>query len=202
MEIKGGIATMKVFVNATIVAALGVFFALGANNVIAQEQTTLEKVKERGQVNCGVGTGLAGFALPDANGDWQGLDADYCRALAAAIFDGDATKVKFVALTAKDRFAAIQAGQVDLLARTTTWTMSRDTANGLNFRVINFFDGQGFLVREDSGITSAKELDGASICLTQGSTAEQNTSDYFRANGMTYNPVTFATSSEDRKSVV
>lgn len=164
-----------------------------------QNGTTLEKISQRGELNCGVGTGLAGFALPDADGEWQGLDADFCRALAAAIF-GDPAKVKFVPLTAKDRFAAIQAGQADLLARTTTWTLSRDTANGLNFRAINFYDGQGFLVRAESGIASAKELDGASICLTQGSTAELNASDYFRANGMSYNPVTFATSSETVKA--
>ncbi|UIK14636.1 amino acid ABC transporter substrate-binding protein (plasmid) [Rhizobium leguminosarum] len=165
----------------------------------AEDNSTLGKIHARGELNCGVGTGLAGFALPDADGNWQGLDADYCRALAAAVL-GDPAKVKFVPLTAKDRFAAIQAGQVDVLARTTTWTLSRDTANGLDFRAVNYYDGQGFLVRADSGIKSASELDGASICLTQGSTAELNTSDYFRSKGMSYKPVTFATSSETVKA--
>ncbi|PWE53357.1 amino acid ABC transporter substrate-binding protein [Metarhizobium album] len=189
--------TVKVRIYSAALAALTM--AITPNWGSAHESSTLAKVRARGELICGVGTGLAGFALPDSDGNWQGLDTDYCRALAAAAI-GDARKVKFVPLTAKDRFAAIQAGQVDVLARTTTWTLSRDTANGLDFRAVDFYDGQGFLVRADSGLTSAAELDGASICLTQGSTAELNTSDYFRAKGMKYKPVTFATSSETVKA--
>ena len=188
---------MKICIYSAALAALTLVINPGWAS--AQEDSTLGKIRVRGELICGVGTGLAGFALPDSDGHWQGLDTDYCRALAASVV-GDATKVKFVPLTAKDRFAAIQAGQVDVLARTTTWTLSRDTANGLDFRAVDFYDGQGFLVRADSGLKSASELDGASICLTQGSTAELNTSDYFRAKGMKYKPVTFATSSETVKA--
>ncbi|MEI4483186.1 MULTISPECIES: amino acid ABC transporter substrate-binding protein [unclassified Phyllobacterium] len=182
-----------------IMGAIGCFFGSVLPLHAQGQGQTLAKVRERGELHCGVGTGLAGFSLPDAAGVWQGLDADFCRALAASVL-GDSNKVKFIPLTAKDRFAAIQSGQADLLARTTTWTLSRDTSNGLTFRAINFYDGQGFLVRNSDGIKSAMDLNGASICLTQGSTAELNAADFFRAHNMTYNPVTFATSSETVKA--
>ena len=138
---------------------------------------------------------LGGFGLPDAQGNWTGLDVDFCRALAAAIFN-DPTKVKFVALTAKDRFTALQSGDVDVLVRNTTWTSSRDTSLGLNFTGINYFDGQGFLVRKALKVNSALELNDAAVCVQQGTTTELNLADYFRANKMKLKTVTFASADE------
>lgn len=159
----------------------------------------LDTVKQRGQVNCGVGPGLAGFGLPDQQGNWAGLDVDYCRAIASAVL-GDPMKVKFVPLSAKDRFTAIQAGEVDVLIRNTTWTISRDTSLGLNFAGTNYYDGQGFMVRKKLNIKSAKELNGASICTQQGTTTELNLADYFRANNLKFDPVVFATNDETVKA--
>lgn len=156
----------------------------------AAAQGTLQKVKDRGELTCGVNTGIAGFSAPDEKGNWAGLDVDVCRAVAAAIFK-DPQKVKFVPLTAKERFTALQSGEIDLLSRNTTWTMSRDTSAGMNFAGINYYDGQGFMVNKSLGVKSAKELSGASICVQTGTTTELNVADYFRQTGMTYKPVVF-----------
>ncbi|WP_248312126.1 amino acid ABC transporter substrate-binding protein [Bosea sp. BK604] len=156
----------------------------------ARAETTLERVKQRGQLVCGTSTGIAGFSLADGQGNWTGLDVDVCRALAAAIFD-DPNKIKFVPLASKDRLTALQTGEIDVLPRTTTWTLSRDAGQGLNFTAVNYYDGQGFQVRAKSGIKSVKELDGASICTVQGTTNELNLADYFRVNKMKYEVVAF-----------
>src|ERR1700741_2247803 len=150
-------------------------------------------------LNCGANGTLAGFGLPDAQGNWTGLDVDLCRAIAAAIFD-DPTKVKFVPLTAKDRFTALQSGEVDVLVRNTTWTSSRDTSLGLNFTGVDYYDGQGFMVRKALKVNSALELSDAAVCVQQGTTTELNLSDYFRANKMKLKTVTFATSDEAVKA--
>src|SRR5471032_2083166 len=179
-----------------IISILALAVVFGAQAASAQ---TLKTVKDRGSLNCGSNGTLAGFGLPDAQGNWTGLDVDFCRAVAAAIFD-DPAKVKFVALTAKDRFTALQSGEVDLLARNTTWTSSRDSALGLNFVGVDYYDGQGFMVRKALKVNSALELNGASICVQQGTTTELNLADYFRAHNMQVKTVTFATSSEAVKA--
>ncbi|QEL24096.1 amino acid ABC transporter substrate-binding protein [Bosea sp. F3-2] len=170
-------------------AAVAVALASGA------QAQTLKTVKARGVLNCGIGTGLAGFGLADASGTWRGVNIEFCHSLAAAIFS-DPAKVKFVSLSSKDRFTALQAGESDVVAATTTWTMSRDVQVGLNFRAVFYYDGQGFMVKKSTGIKSAKELSGASICIQQGTTTELNTADYFRKNNMKFEPVTFATNNE------
>ena len=156
---------------------------------------TLDDVKAKDSVQCGVSQGLPGFSNPDQDGNWTGLDVDFCRAVAAAVF-GDPSKVKFTPLSAKERFTALQSGDVDVLSRNTTWTMSRDTALGLNFSVVNYYDGQGFMVRKDLGVNSALELSGASICTNTGTTTELNVADYFRANNMEYELVAFEKADE------
>ena len=148
----------------------------------------LDAIKARGQLICGVSTGVAGFASADSQGKWTGIDVDLCRAVAAAIF-GDAEKIKFVPTTAQQRFTALQSGEVDLLARTTTYTLTRDTALGFDFAGINYYDGQGFMVNKKLGVKSAKELNGATVCVQPGTTTELNLADYFRANKMTFKPV-------------
>ena len=148
----------------------------------------LDAIKARGQLLCGVSTGVAGFAAADSQGKWTGIDVDVCRAVAAAIF-GDADKVKVVPTTAQQRFTALQSGEVDLLVRTTTYTLTRDTALGFDFTGINYYDGQGFMVNKKLGVKSAKELNGATICVQPGTTTELNLADYFRANKMTFKPV-------------
>ena len=145
-------------------------------------------IKARGQLLCGVSTGVAGFASADSQGKWTGIDVDLCRAVAAAIF-GDADKVKYIPTTAQQRFTALQSGEVDLLARTTTYTLTRDTALGFDFTGINYYDGQGFMVNKKLGVKSAKELNGATVCVQPGTTTELNLADYFRANKMTFKPV-------------
>jgi len=182
---------------ALISIAFGLTASLFATG--ASAQATLNSVKQKGFLTCGSNTGLAGFGLPDAQGNWTGLDVDLCRAIAAAIFD-DPTKVRFIPLAAKDRFTALQSGEVDVLSRNSTMTMSRDTQLGLDFPAINYFDGQGFMVRKKLNVASAKELDGASICTQQGTTTELNLADYFRANNMKYEVVAFATSDETFKA--
>ena len=149
---------------------------------------TLDKVKSNGAVSCGVSTGLAGFSIADAQGKYTGIDVDFCRQVAAAVL-GDANKVKYVPLSAQQRFTALQSGEVDLLARNTTVTLQRDAALGLDFALPNFFDGQGFMVPKKLGVKSAKELDGATVCVQPGTTTELNLADYFRANKMTFKPV-------------
>ena len=141
-------------------------------------------------MQCGVNTGLLGFASPDDAGNWNGFDVDYCRAVAAAIFN-DPKAVKFTPLSAKDRFTALQSGEVDMLSRNTTWTMSRDTSLGMTFAGVNYYDGQGFMVRKSLGVTSALQLSGASVCVQTGTTTELNLTDYFKANNMDLNPVVF-----------
>ncbi|MDP1965925.1 MAG: amino acid ABC transporter substrate-binding protein [Reyranella sp.] len=148
----------------------------------------LDAIKARGQLICGVSTGVAGFASADSQGKWTGIDVDVCRAVAAALF-GDADKVKYVPTTAQQRFTALQSGEVDLLARTTTYTLTRDTALGFDFTGVNYYDGQGFMVNKKLGVKSAKELNGATVCVQPGTTTELNLADYFRANKMTFKPV-------------
>jgi len=172
--------------------------AIGAATSPAFAQT-LNTVKQRGVLNCGANGILAGFGLPDAQGNWTGFDVDYCRAIAAAIFN-DPSKVKFVPLSAKDRFTALQSGEVDVLARNTTWTSSRDTSLGLQFTAINYYDGQGFLVRKSLKVNSALELNDAAVCVQQGTTNELNTADFFRSNRMKLKTVTFATANETLKA--
>ena len=160
---------------------------------------TLDTVRSRGTVICGANGQLPGFGLPDAQGNWTGFDVDYCRAYAATIFN-DPSKVKFVALTAKDRFTALQSGDVDVLARNTTWTSSRETQLGLHATGPNYYDGQGFIVRKSLKVNSALELSDASVCVQQGTTTELNLADYFRANRMKLKSVTFAQLDEALKA--
>ena len=156
---------------------------------------TLEAVQEKDFIQCGVSQGLPGFSNPDEDGNWSGIDVDFCRGVAAAVF-GDPDKVKYTPLSAKERFTALQSGEVDILSRNTTWTLTRDSALGLNFAGINYYDGQGFMVREDLGVNSALELDGASVCTNIGTTTELNLADYFRANDMDYELVAFEKADE------
>lgn len=158
---------------------------------------TLDAIKARGTIKCGVNTGLAGFSIADSQGNWTGLDAETCKALAAAVF-GDAKKVDFVPLSAQQRFTALQSGEVDVLMRNTTWTLTRDASLGLHFAGVTFYDGQGFMVPKDLGVNSAKELNGAEICVQTGTTTELNLADYFRANGMSFKPVVFENLEESK----
>jgi general L-amino acid transport system substrate-binding protein len=160
---------------------------------------TLADVQARGSLNCGVNTGLAGFAAPDDQGNWKGLDIDMCRAVAAAVF-GDDTKIKYVPTNAKERFTALQSGEIDMLARNTTWTFSRDSDLGFDFVGVNYYDGQGFLVRKDLNVKSALELGGASVCVQTGTTTELNLADYFRANNMELKSVVFETNDQTRQA--
>ena len=159
---------------------------------------TLDDVKARGKLNCGVTTGLVGFAAPDANGNWEGFDVAVCRAVAAAVL-GDPTAVEFVPTTGKTRFTALASGEVDMLARNTTWTFSRDTDLKFEFVGINYYDGQGFIVPKALGVTSAKDLDGATVCIQTGTTTELNLADFFRANNISYEPVPIETNAEGQQ---
>ena len=156
---------------------------------------TLDVVKGRGQLICGTSPGVPGFSLPDAQGNWTGLDVDLCRAVAAAVFD-DATKVKYIPLNPKDRFSALQSGEIDVLSRQTTWTLSRDTTLGMHFSPITYYDGQALMVRKSLNVTSAKQLDGASVCIQGGTTTELNIADFYRKNNMKYAPVSFGSGDE------
>jgi len=156
---------------------------------------TLDDVKAAGELKCGVSTGLAGFALADANGVWDGFDVAVCRAVAAAVL-GDGSKVKFVPTTGKTRFTALASGEIDMLARNTTWTFSRDVDLKFEFAGVNYYDGQGFMAPKALGVSSAKELDGATVCIQTGTTTELNLADFFRANGISYDPVPIETNSE------
>jgi general L-amino acid transport system substrate-binding protein len=151
---------------------------------------TLDAVKQRGVLHCGVHTGRAGFALADSGGKWSGLDADYCRALAAAVL-GDASKVRFMPMSTQTRFTALQSGEIDVLARNTTWQLARDASLGLLWVGVNFYDGQAFMVKKAPGLDSVKKLGGATICVDAGSTSEKTLNDYFRANRMNFKPVVF-----------
>ena len=174
--------------------------ALGTAALVAASQAgagTLDDVKKRGSLLCGVTTGLAGFAAPNDKGEWAGFDVDVCRAVAAAVF-GDATKVKYVPTTAVSRFPALQSGEVDMLSRNTTWTYDRDVKLGFDFVQVAFYDGQGFMVRKSLNVKSALQLNGATVCVQTGSTTELNLADYFRANKMNYKPVVYEKADEIR----
>ena len=184
---------MKRLATAFAIATMFVFAAQAAS---AQ---TLKAVKDRGQLVCGANGTLAGFGMPDAQGNWTGFDVDFCRAIAAAIFD-DPTKVKFVPLTAANRITALQSGDIDVLSRNTTWTMSRDTTLGIDFAAVHYYDGQGFMVHKALKVSSALELNDASVCVQQGTTTELNLADLFRSNHMSLKSVTFATADEAIKA--
>jgi general L-amino acid transport system substrate-binding protein len=169
----------------TFLATLLISTALGS---AAWAGATLDAVKARGSLVCGVSEGIAGFSAPDSAGKWSGMDVDFCHALSAAIL-GDASKVTFKPLTAQNRFTALQSGEVDVLSRVTTYTLTRDTAMGLDFGAILFYDGQGFMVPAKMNVTSAKELDGATVCMQTGTTNELNVADFFRSIGKTFNPL-------------
>ena len=181
-------------VSLVVTLALAVVFASQA----APAQT-LKTVTDRGMLSCGVSQGLPGFSLPDDKGNWTGLDVDICRAIAAAIFN-DSAKVKFVPLSAKDRFTALQSGEIDLLSRNTTWTLSRDTSLGANFTGVTYYDGQGFLVKKSLKVNSALELNSASVCVQTGTTNEQNLADYFKGNSMKYEVIAFGSADETVKA--
>jgi len=177
--------------NSIIAGGLALGLSLGA------QAATLDDVKKRGTLSCGVSTGLAGFSQKDEKGAWSGLDVDVCRAVAAAVL-GDASKVQYKPLTAKERFTALQSGEIDMLSRNTTWTHTRDTSLGLNFAGTIYYDGTGFMVSKKLGVKSAKELDGANACIQAGTSTELAISDYFRENNISYSPVTFDTSDQTR----
>jgi general L-amino acid transport system substrate-binding protein len=166
------------------IAACASLFAASA----ALAQSTLEAVQKKGFVQCGVNVGLAGFSQPDSQGVWKGIDVDLCRAVAAAVF-GDAGKVRYTPLTAQQRFTALQSGEIDILSRNTTWTITRDTSLGLNFVGVNYYDGQGFMVPAKKKVKSAKQLNGATVCVQPGTTTELNLADYFRTHNMKFKPV-------------
>jgi general L-amino acid transport system substrate-binding protein len=166
--------------------------ALGFTGAASAQTSTLDRVKARGELICGNHIALPGFGIQGPDGRWDGLDIDLCRAVAAAIFN-DPNKVKFVPTTPQMRFVVVQSGEVDMLARNATYTMSRDTSAGMSWPIINYFDGQGFMVRKSLGVTEAKGLEGASICVTQGTTTELNLADFFRANKLKYEIIGFAT---------
>lgn len=187
---------MKKIMISTLVAAASLVALAGQ----AQAGTTLDAVKKKGFVQCGISDGLPGFSYADASGKFSGLDVDICRGVAAAIF-GDAEKVKYTPLTAKERFTALQSGEVDILSRNTTWTSSRDAGMGMLFTGVNYYDGIGFLTHHKAGLKSAKELDGATVCIQAGTDTELNVADYFKANKMQYTPVTFDRSDESAKAL-
>ena len=174
------------------IVTLVVLLATGAS------AATLDNVKARGQLICGVSTGLPGFSNPNDKNVWTGIDVDTCRAVAAAVF-GDASKVRYTPLTAKERFTALQSGEIDMLSRNTTWTATRDTSLGINFAGVNYYDGQGFMVTKKLGVESALKLDGAAVCVQAGTTTELNLADYFRLNNMKYSAVVFDTSDQTIK---
>jgi general L-amino acid transport system substrate-binding protein len=180
-------------------AALG--FALPALAQTASPGPTLAAVRDRGAVICGAHPGAPGFSTLDSQGVTRGLDADTCRAIAAAVL-GDANKARFVVLSSQARLPALQSGQVDVLPRTTTWTQTRDTANGLNFTAVTFYDGQGFLVRRAAGVQRARDLAGATICVTSGTTNELNLADWSRSNNIRVQPLVFDQNEETRNAYI
>jgi general L-amino acid transport system substrate-binding protein len=182
---------------AAMAAIAGSATALLVTLNVAEAGQTLNGVKEKDFVQCGASTGVPGFSNPDDEGNWSGIDVDLCRAVAAALF-GDAEKVRFTPLTAKERFTALQSGEVDVLSRNTTWTLTRDTSLGLEFTGVTYYDGQGFMVPNELGVQSALELDGASVCVQPGTTTELNLADYFRTNNMSYQPVVLERGDEIR----
>jgi len=181
-----------------ISAGVAAAVALTAGAAFAASPT-LDAVKKRGQLICGVNTGLAGFASPDDKGVWTGFDVDFCRAVSPAVF-GNPDKVTYKPLTGKTRFPALQSGEIDLLSRNTTWTFKRDVNLGFEFIGVTYYDGQGFIARKDLGIKSAKELDGASVCIQTGTTTELNLADFFRANNMKFKSVVVEDAAEARQN--
>ena len=180
----------------TIGAITAILFAASLANA-----ATLDDVRKRGQLHCGINTGLAGFAAPDDKGVWRGFDVDFCRAVAAAVL-GDANKIRYTNLTGKTRFTALRSGEIDLLSRNTTWTFSRDVDLKFTFVGVNYYDGQGFMARTDLGVSSASELDGATVCIQTGTTTELNLADFFRSNNISYEPVPVETNSEAQMQYV
>jgi general L-amino acid transport system substrate-binding protein len=180
-----------------LTVALGLGLSVAA--VSAASAGTLDDVKAKGFIQCGSNPSLIGFGFPDDQNNWTGFDVDFCRALAAAVFN-DPTKVKFTPLSAKERFTALQSGEIDVLSRNTTWSMSRDTSLGLKFAGITYYDGQGFMVKKSLGVNSALNLNGASVCTQTGTTTELNLADYFKANNMTYQVVAFEKNEEVLKA--
>lgn len=178
-----------------LVSAVLLFLGLAAAPAMAANSPTLEKVKKNGYLRCGVSEGLPGFSQPDNKGEWQGLDVDFCRAIASAIFN-DAKNVRFTPTSAKVRFTALQAGDFDVLSRNTTWTISRDVQLGLEFIGVIYYDGQGFLVPKKLNVTSAKQLNGANVCTGTGTTTELNLADFFRANNLKYKVIAFEKTNE------
>ena len=181
----------SVFLGTLAVTGLAAGFAAAD----AHSGGTLGEVQARGTLNCGVSTGLAGFSAPDSNGVWQGFDVDVCRAVAAAVL-GDPMAVEFTPTTGQTRFTALASGEIDMLARNTTWTFSRDVDLRFEFAGVNYYDGQGFMVPRDLGVSSALELDGATVCIQTGTTTELNLADYFSSNNMNYEPVPVETNAE------
>src|SRR5215468_1010969 len=179
------------------IAVAGAALTVGLS--VAAQATTLDTVKQRGKLLCGVTTGLAGFGAPNDQGVWSGLDIDLCRAVAAAVF-GDATKVEYKPLNAEQRFTALQSGEVDMLARNSTWTLSRDSQLGLDFVAVNYYDGQGFMVKKELGVKSALELKGATVCVQEGTTTEKNLGDFDKANNLGMKPVKFKENDQARGS--
>lgn len=176
-------------------ATLGFAGALASANAYAGAD--LDAIMERGELICGVNVGLAGFSVPDSEGNWTGLDVDYCKAVAAALF-GDGDAVSYIPLSAQQRFTALQSGEVDILSRNTTWTLTRDASLGINFAGVTFYDGQGFMVPAGIGVSSASELNGATVCVQSGTTTELNLADWFRANGMSFEPVVIESFDESK----
>jgi general L-amino acid transport system substrate-binding protein len=181
--------------NKSVGIGLSLAVSLGVVSSALAQTKILDAVKQRGTLNCGVNIALAGFSAPDDKGAWTGLDVDYCKAVAAAVF-GDATKVKYVPTTAKERFTALQSGEIDVLVRNTTWTLSRDSSLGLSFTGVNYYDGQGFMIKKSVGVKAAKELNGATVCVQTGTTTELNLADFFRSNNIQYQPVVFEKADE------
>ncbi len=180
-----------------IAGAIAVAGALVAGGAVTGQAATLDDVKAAGTLKCGINTGLAGFGFTDDAGNWTGFDVAYCRAMAAAVL-GDANAISFVSLTGKTRFPALASGEIDVLSRNTTWTFSRDVDLGFTFIGVSYYDGQGFIGRTALGIGSATELDGASVCIQTGTTTELNLADFFRVNGISYEPVPIETNAEAR----
>ncbi len=192
----GGI---RMLVRSLTTAAMALVLGAGASWAQAPGSSTLARIKERGHIMCGASQGVPGFSQPDNAGVWRGFDTDMCRALAAAIFD-DPDKARYLPLASKDRLIALQGGNIDVLSRTTTWSIGRELGQGLAFTAINYYDGQGFLVRKSANLKSARDLAGATICVSQGTTNELNLADYFRTQGLTYQVVTFGSLDEVAKA--
>jgi general L-amino acid transport system substrate-binding protein len=190
-QLRWGMAMKSGYLKSTLLALL----ALGTTSLPASAQATLERIKQRGAIICGASQGVAGFSLPDATGKWQGFDTDVCRAMAAVIFN-DQDKARYISLASKDRLIALQSGEIDMLNRTTTWSLGRDVGQGLNFTTITYFDGQGFMVRKSAKVKVVKDLNGASVCVSQGTTNELNLADYARTNKMKVEVISFSSLDE------